>query len=106
MRAPRLDRPACEVRHVDLLARENQPAGLDLAREQDVVDEVRKPLGLVRDDGQEAAPQIVGAHVLRASVLGGAVTAAIGVRSSWETVAMKSVLSSSNRRSSVRSRNA
>ena len=55
MRASRLDRPACELRYVDLLARESQPAGLDLAREQNVVDEVRKPLGLVRDDGQEAA---------------------------------------------------
>ena len=74
MRAPRLDRPACEFRYVDLLARENQPAGLDLAREQNVVDEVRKPLGLVRDDGQEAATQIVGEDdVIAREGLGGAV---------------------------------
>ena len=55
-----LDHPACDVRDVDLLARENQPAGLDLAREQDVADEMRKPLGLVRDDREEAAAQIFG----------------------------------------------
>ena len=73
MRAPRLDRPAREVRYVDLLVRQNQPAGLDLAREQDIVDEVREPLGLVRDDGQEAATQIVGEDdVLAREGLGGA----------------------------------
>ncbi len=49
-----LDDPACDVRDVDLLACENEPAGVDLAREQDVVDEIDKPLGLVRDDGEES----------------------------------------------------
>ena len=39
--------PRGDVRDVDLLACENEPAGLDLACEQDVVDEIDKPLGLV-----------------------------------------------------------
>ena len=37
VRARGLDHRACDVRDVDLLARENESAGLDLAREQDVV---------------------------------------------------------------------
>ena len=55
-----LDDPTGEVRNVDLLALEHELAGLDLAREQDVVDQMHEPLGLVRDDGKDAAAHIVG----------------------------------------------
>ena len=72
-----------------------------------VVDEVRKALGLVRDDGQEAAAQIFGEDdVIAREGLGGAADRCDRSSQLMETVAMKSVLSSSSRRSSVRSRNA
>ncbi|HET8872761.1 MAG TPA: hypothetical protein VFM83_03680 [Gaiellaceae bacterium] len=55
MRARRVDDSARDGPDIDPLAREDQLAGLDLARQQDVVDDVREPLGLVGDHRQETA---------------------------------------------------
>src|SRR5215211_3896876 len=59
MHARGLDDPVCDGRDVDWLAREGRSSGLELAREKDIADKTREPLGLMRDDGEELVAQII-----------------------------------------------
>jgi hypothetical protein len=59
-RTHRLDRLTDDVARVDLLARHVQPAGVEVAREEDVVDDAREPVGLIGDDREQVPAGLLG----------------------------------------------
>jgi hypothetical protein len=63
MQLHRLDDLLGEGTHIHPLGRQAEPARVEMAREEDVVDHAGEPLGLGRDDRNQALDPVLVEHV-------------------------------------------
>ena len=97
----RLDGVADELGDLDILEAVAERPRFEPRGVEDVGDEVREPRRLVGDEGEERLPLLgVSSRHRSCSVREAPITAAIGLRSSWETSETKSARSAESRASS------